>query len=308
MENKYDAYIFIGSDEKQVKKLVKELENTFSPDYEKEIYFADETSAGEIISSANNLSLFGSSKILKVYNFEKHLKHFISYCLNPNPGTKLILISYKDANELTKKIKKDIGKNVYLKSVLKSKNVSSELFAALFQKEIKLTPEARQYINDNFDKIGDIDDIVEIFASIDAGEEGLTLDDVYPHVSGEENIFSFLDSVFDSNFKNSLNELERLVKGGESYISLLYRLHSYLRNIWNVKSLADKSLNKFDIAKSLSINPYVVTKCMAKCRNFNFAKMKFLFMQLHKTDIFLKSHDTSMHRIGFEKLLIDFCN
>ena len=308
MKNKYDVYIFIGSDEKQVKKFVKELENTFPEDYEREVYFADETPVSDIISSANNLSLFGASKIIKVYNFEKHLKQLISYSLNPNSQTILILISYKEANDLSNKIKKDIGKNVYIKTVLKNKNVSAELFSALFQKGIKLTVDARQYLTENFDKVGDIDDIVETFASIESDENGLTLEDVYPHINGEKNVFSFIDSVFDKNFKNSLNELERLINGGESYISLLYRLHNYLRNIWNVKSLADKSLNKFDIAKSLSINPFVVSKCMSKCRNFNYSNLKFLFTQIHKTDVFLKSHDTSLHRIGFEKLLVDFCN
>jgi len=300
--------IFIGNDEKKSKSLIKDLENKFSIETDREFYFAEETPVQEILSSINNLSLFGKTKIVKVYNFEKHIKEFANYSQEPNNLTYLFLISFKEAKELEDKIIKSMNKTNYSLIISETKKgAESELFSRLNALNIKLSNDARTYLAKNFEKEGDIDDLIEIFSSLPEKENGLTIEDILPYVSGEKKIFVFIDSVFSKDFKNSLFEFEKLISLDEEFISILYQLYNRLKLIWNVKAYYESGMNKGEISSKLGKYPFLVDKCIKESRNYNFERLKVLLEEIQKADVFIKSRDKYLHKIYFEKLILLLC-
>jgi DNA polymerase III delta subunit len=304
-----DVHIFIGEDEKLIKSDVNKLEKSLPTDSEIEYYFADDTPFSDIISSMENLALFGNEKVIKVYSFDTYLSDFIKYLSKSRPSNKLVLISFTDPKKNAKKLDKLKNKDyIKINTGYKIKNASQRLLNRLNQDGIKLTSSAKRFLVENFDTAGDIDDVAILLNSLpDAKKTELTLEDIYPHVTGTTNFFAFMDNVFDRNFQGALIEFEKLYTSGESLIKLLNQLHNNLKGIWQAKALYQKNASKSEIIKQLKKHPFVVEKFIRQSNNFSFQNMSNLFEQLHKTDISFKSLDKNLYKIVFEKLLLKFC-
>jgi DNA polymerase-3 subunit delta len=306
MQKNNPIHIFAGEDNKLVKEKAEALEAGFGENIEKEVYFADETEEGVIFSSLNNFSLFGGKKIVKVYQFEKYIKSFAEYISNPSDDVYLILISYKDAKDIETKLKLKDKSRVSLNLFsAKNQNPSVEIFAELSKLGIKLSNQARDYVASNIINSGDVRDLCNILASID--KEVLNVEDVAPYLEGSKNIFAFLDAFFSKNTPSALIEFQRLYEAGESLLSVLYQVHAQAMKIWNIKAMSAKISDTKEIALKLKIHPFVAKKCYAQSRVFEFAELSGIIKRLHLIDVFIKSREDKLHKMFFEKMIIEIC-
>ncbi len=303
------VHIFIGEDDKLVKSEINKLENSFSQDYEKEFYFADDTPANEILALTDTLALFGNKKLIKVYSFEKYLKEFVAYIDQSSPPNNMILVSFSNPKDLLKKLNPVTGKE-YIKIYTfgRVKSPAKSLISKLEQIGVILHPKAKQYILENFNTAGDVDEFISLFSSFpEAKAPGLTLEHVYPHLSGDTNFFAFMDSLFARDLYQTLIEFEKLISIGEDLIGMLYRIHSHLKNIWQARYLSGNHAGKGEIMRQLKCPAFLVDKYLSQCSKFGFSKMAELISEIHNMDVNLKSKDKKLHKVLFEKMLMKFC-
>ena len=305
MHKNFPIYIFAGEDNKLIKEKTDALEAGFGNDFDKEVYFADDTEEGAIFSSINNFSLFGTKKIVKVYGFDKYLKSFKEYFKNPQSDVFLILITYKDGKDIGSKLKKIDKTKVSLNLISNDANPQVEVFKELSKLGVKLSASARDYVASNIVNSGDIKDLCNMLSSIE--KDVLEVFDVAPHLEGNKNIFSFLDAFFTKNTPQALIEFQRLSSDGGSFLPLLYQLHSQAMKIWNVKVLSSKRKAPPEIASELKMHPFVAKKCYSQSRIFGFNELSTMIKRFHLIDVFIKSREEKLHKLFFEKMIMEIC-
>ncbi len=302
------AHIYIGEDEKLVKSEINKLESKFNNNDEVEFYFADETSSAEILSAAENLALFGNRKIIKVYNFDKSLKDFVSYLEQTCPANPMILISFKPPKDVVKKIKNLSSKKyVKINSFYKPKSPARELINKLEKRGVILQNKAKQYLMENFNLSGDIEDTVNLLSAFpNASDNGLSLDDIYPHISGESNFFTFVDNAFSRDNYSTLIEFEKLMHQGTDLLFLLKQLHNYLKDLWQTRYLMQNNRGIVEIKNMLGNRGWKAQEYINRASKYTFKELRMLIGEIHKMDVNIKSKDQSLHKVLFELMLLKF--
>lgn len=104
----------------------------------------------------------------------------------------------------------------------------------------------------------------------------------------EARIFDLTDALAQRNRKQALNIMHDLLHDGEPPLKLISTITSQMRSLLLVKELAQKGLRAPQIASTLGIAPFIVTKALGQVNNFSTMQLENTYRQLLDTDAALK--------------------
>jgi len=107
----------------------------------------------------------------------------------------------------------------------------------------------------------------------------------------EENIWKLIDALGQKNKTKALKNLSDLIKQRVDFSKIISLLAHQYRTILRVKSYLQKNNvpNQYQLAKTLSLHPFVCQKAIIQERKYNLVELKKIYQQLLKIDILRKT-------------------
>jgi DNA polymerase-3 subunit delta len=105
----------------------------------------------------------------------------------------------------------------------------------------------------------------------------------------ETNIFDLVDCVGRRQTDKALNLLHHLLDDGEAPLYLLAMLARQIRILLQIKDLQAQHLTQQEIARRLSLHPFVVKKGYTQAQNFTMAELESAHRRLVKADWQIKT-------------------
>lgn len=124
--------------------------------------------------------------------------------------------------------------------------------------------------------------------------------------SSEVSAFSLTNALRDKNVAEAEENLSRLLKDNQDPHMLIGMIAKQYRMLLQVKSLEDKGMGQYEIARELSAKPFFVKKCMEKTGSFTSRELSEIIKMLSGADLKMKSG--SSPRLTLELLIPELCN
>ena len=105
----------------------------------------------------------------------------------------------------------------------------------------------------------------------------------------DNNIFDTIDALGQRDKPKALKLLHRHLNEGESEVYLMTMLTYQIRNLLKLKSLEEKGIGYYDMAKQAALHPFVVKKSASQIRNFSLSQLKNIYQRLLQIDVAIKS-------------------
>jgi len=105
----------------------------------------------------------------------------------------------------------------------------------------------------------------------------------------ETNIFNTIDALAQRNKKLALRLLHQHLEEGENEVYLLTMFAYQFRNLLIVKSLEEKGVPYYELAKRTKLHPFVIKKTWAQMKNFSLSELKKIYSKLLELDIAIKT-------------------
>lgn len=108
------------------------------------------------------------------------------------------------------------------------------------------------------------------------------------------NIFNTTDALANKDKRHILKFLHQHLAQGESKEYLMAMFVRQFRNLLIVKSLIEKGIPYYELAKKTGLHPFVVKKASEQANNFNLEKLKKIYSRFLETDINIKTGKIEM--------------
>ncbi len=102
-------------------------------------------------------------------------------------------------------------------------------------------------------------------------------------------IFQLIDAMGARNLGASLENLKRLIDGGESHILILNMISRQLRMIWTGIEIMKKGGGEAELRKKIRLPPYVFKGYLGQLKKFNEEDLKEAFKEIYELDLKFKS-------------------
>lgn len=300
-------YFIFGSDNYRAKEKVKEIVQN-NPGFELQKVVAEDISLDEFSSKIKSASLFSPQRILIIENLslnetQKEMADYLKgqkEILNSQNDIFIFLESkvdkktslYKFLSTAKNKLELEILKGAELKKwitdYVKNKNGSMENSALA---EIMMSEQKSLFF-----LALELDKLLAYNSNINL--EAVKL---LTAITFDDNIFNLTDAVSANNKSLALKLLSQQLEAGVEPLYILTMLVRQIRLLIQIKEAGLKSNNYSEIAKELSLHPFVVQKVLGQTKNYSFEDLKIKFGQLLKIDLQLKSS-----KIPAEVLLTNF--
>ena len=110
----------------------------------------------------------------------------------------------------------------------------------------------------------------------------------------EDNIFKFIDALAAKNKRMAMLSLEEELRAGVSELQILGIVAGQIRNLIQTKALLETGgISKEELAKKISVHPYVAQKSLSQARNFQMNELKNIYRQLLAIDMGIKTSSAS---------------
>lgn len=113
--------------------------------------------------------------------------------------------------------------------------------------------------------------------------------DLLVQESIQAQIFDLVDALGAKDYKQALSVLNKLLKSGKKEPYILSMIVFGFRNLVLVKKVSKVTSDQREIAKKLSLHPYVVQKTLAAGKNFRKKELRDIYQELLETDIAIKT-------------------
>ena len=317
-------YMFAGEEAYLIDLCLKETEKLIAADdLNKEIFYAAETSAEDILNALQTLPFLSERRIAVVKEVNKikasEAERLVGYIANPVDTASLILI-YNGAYK-----KETISKRKELISACSS---SKNCIFVDCRKQYER--EAREFIKNEFayrGKIVSYDVVTQILEengvdllnvsqeieklSLFAGKnrKNITMRDL-EQISGygkETNVYALASHLESRDIKRALFVLEKLLAEGEEPVVILSTITSTVRKMLNAKSmLEERGMDESATAASLRIHNYFAGAFFDNLKKHSFTKLKNAMKAILKADIAIKT-GASDALSAFEKAVLFIC-
>ena len=249
----------------------------------------DESNIDNVLDECSYFSLLNEEKIVIVNNFkiDANSKPLEKYLKNPNPATKLILITNSiDKRSTIYKLIKEKGTIIEINE-LKPSELTSKINSYAKKEGVKndylAVNKLIDYNLNNYDLIlSEIDKLKLI-------KNKITKEDIIDYGSkiiGEEN-FALCDAITTKNKEETSKLLNDFIQNKEEVTPFIALLASSYRIILAVKSLSNKSNET--IAKDLNIHPYRVKLARDKASLYTLTELYNIIISLTDLDYKIKS-------------------
>lgn len=249
----------------------------------------DESNIDNVLDECSYFSLLNEEKIVIVNNFkiDANSKPLEKYLKNPNPATKLILITNSiDKRSAIYKLIKEKGTIIEINE-LKPSELTSKINSYAKKEGIMIDYLAVNKLIDY--NLNNYDLILSEIDKLKLIKNKITKEDIIDYGSkiiGEEN-FALCDAITTKNKEETSKLLNDFIQNKEEVTPFIALLASSYRIILAVKSLSNKSNET--IAKDLNIHPYRVKLARDKASLYTLTELYNIIISLTDLDYKIKS-------------------
>lgn len=249
----------------------------------------DESNIDNVLDECSYFSLLNEEKIVIVNNFkiDANSKPLEKYLKNPNPATKLILITNSiDKRSTIYKLIKEKGTIIEINE-LKPSELTSKINSYAKKEGVMIDYLAVNKLIDY--NLNNYDLILSEIDKLKLIKNKITKEDIIDYGSkiiGEEN-FALCDAITTKNKEETSRLLNDFIQNKEEVTPFIALLASSYRIILAVKSLSNKSNET--IAKELNIHPYRVKLARDKASLYTLTELYNIIISLTDLDYKIKS-------------------
>ena len=250
---------------------------------------AGKSNIDNVLDECSYFSLLNEEKIVIVNNFkiDTNSKPLEKYLKNPNPATKLILITNSiDKRSTIYKLIKEKGTIIEINE-LKPSELTSKINSYAKKEGVMIDYLAVNKLIDY--NLNNYDLILSEIDKLKLIKNKITKEDIIDYGSkiiGEEN-FALCDAITTKNKEETSKLLNDFIQNKEEVTPFIALLASSYRIILAVKSLSNKSNET--IAKDLNIHPYRVKLARDKASLYTLTELYNIIISLTDLDYKIKS-------------------
>lgn len=276
-----ESYLLEQQRHEITKKALSSEEDVFSVN----VYDAREVSIQEAIDDCQTLSLLGGQRVIVVKDcyfltteksrekIEHDLERLYSYLESPNLESTLIMMVPYEKMDSRKKIVKNMKKlaNVYEAKPLKGNQLYDWVNQRSKKENILMNSDAINllinYIGSNLHLLEQ--EIKKMALFIGIGNQ-LTVEHVEMLVSRtlEQDIFKLINSIMQKELDQAFDLLNDMLKQGEDSIKIINLIARQFRILFQLKELQKQGLNNGEMASKLKLHPFVVSKTVNMCKQY----------------------------------------
>lgn len=273
----------------ELNKIINQGDNIVNINY-------DEVSASDIINECNYSSLLEENKAVIVRHFKLNAdsKIFDKYINNPNPKTKLLLITDNiDKRSIIYKLIKDKGYIIEINE-LKDNEINTKINNYCKNNNISIDYNAintlKDYNNNNYDLILNEIDKIGIETNI------ITTDviEMYSSKLLGDDFFELSDAITSKDMKKTCQIIENFISESKDVVPFLSLLAGQYRIIYATKEINESNET---IAKYLSIHPYRVKLAKEKSYLYTKEEIETILIDLCELDKKLKSANVNQYTL-----------
>ena len=302
-------YLIISDDkisiEQSINKIIKDI-NKKDIDIIK--YNYPDTLIGAVLEDLNTYNFLSNLKVIIYYNCgflstitDKEIKDLKKYFDNPSDN---YLIIVNDSLSEKKDIKELISNNVEVidskipTPVLIKKNLED------FTMDDRTVAYFDEYCLHNNEKIINELEKIKCYKYNDT-DKNITIDDINKIAikDYDEDIFDLVNSIVTKNKEKAFDVYYRVLQKEKDSINIVASVAGGIRNLYSVKVLQEKKMNRDEISNILGIKPYAVSKAIENCNNYSSKKLLILLDTLSEIDFKSKSESDKNSSL-FEMFLL----
>ena len=313
------VYFLFGQEKFYHAEIVRALKANIvteeNEEFNLQTFEAKSTSIEEWLGAANTFSFLGGRKLVVIRDLhessldKKAVESFLNYINEPSPETCLVLM----ADKVDRKRKLD-RVLVGLKTAVDCAAPPAAVLPGWLQTRAKsfgyqLSSNAARMM---VERIGPKPGLLAMELEkviVYSGEE--KIDEILVgEVVGAfklENVFELTNAVKAKNHAESLRFLARQLHYGEEPLRILVAIIWQFRFIWEVQHYMKSRLSTAQIAKAMSVRPFVVEKALPFAKAFSQQELRAGFESLFEADRALKTSGGEPERI-MEGLVLRLCS
>jgi DNA polymerase-3 subunit delta len=282
----------------------------------------------EIVQTAMTLPMFSKYRFVLVREVDKvdenQMTLLLEYIRDPSPTTCLTMVAQTLGTwkRHLKEIEK-VGKVIEYPR-LKGRGLVSWARKRASEKGKALSEEAADYLVEVVgDHLHDLENALEK-ASISVGEKRtIDLNDMEEIVSDIKisTVFDLMDAIGHQHLEKALGILDKAMESktipfkkdeesskrmDDPVPLLLSMMARQYRNIWIVKEMMSRYHGAGEVAKILTMSPWLVKKLMEQEKLFTGTSLREGILKCHRTDLSIK-RGRGPKDLVMEKLVIDLC-
>ena len=304
-----------GSDRFLRKKIIEELENIFSSSKaEKEIFYAPESNANEVLALLQTGSIFASQRMVIIHQFQawnqSQREEILKYIKNPNPGVLLILlIDHSPDSERQRRIPDWVIKLSKKIPVVELQLREEDEIRAFIQAQLKtegkkIHPQAL----DLFLELAGTEpeqvfkELEKISLFLGKGRL-ITPELVSQLVAGSrlENVFELGEALGKRDLSRALELIRKLRAENQSIPMLLGLLRRHFRILFELNSCLGSQALLEEVIKKYRLSFYK-KRYLSQAERFEEQELKKAFEYLYQAELKLKSSPSQDQAI-FEWLI-----
>ena len=331
------VYLFWGEETLLLEQAVSRIAQLTLPDgdeWNRDLLNGDETDPAAVAQLANSASFFGQKRLVIVRGADwfrakrkkkakdepepeseeaaepVDIQPLLDYMQDPNPDTVLILIARGEVarNSRIYKAAQKAGRAVEFvspKGGARELWLRNYLHAAAKTPEPGVIPYMCLMCAEGLAALKSEADKLILYCD---GRSRVTQADAEAIVAATAaaGVFELTDQTVARDPAAAVDTLRRLLRQGESPQKLLGMLAGQYRNILLVKDMAARGFSQPDIASAAALNPFVVKKCLASARAYDYRQLIRALDILLAVDIDVKSGKVEMND-GLELAIMRIC-
>lgn len=318
------VYLFAGEESYLIDLCLGKTEKQLgSDDLNKEVFYAAESSAEDILYALQTLPFLSECRIIIVKGVNKmraaDAEALTGYLANVVDTSSLILLYQGNYKKETVSKRKEL-----INKCSVSKNCIAVDCRKQYENEVKdfiKSEFAGKGKNVSFDVINRIveengTDLLNISNEIEklalfAGKDkkSVSVEDI-EKISGytkEVNIYTLASEVEARNIKKAMFVLEKLLSEGEDPVMILSNLTSAVRKMLNAKSmLEEQGMDNSETASALRIHNYFAGAFFANLKKHDIKKLKAALKVILKADTAIKTGSSDAVS-SLEKIILFIC-
>ncbi|MDR0956910.1 MAG: DNA polymerase III subunit delta [Endomicrobium sp.] len=325
----FPIYLFAGEESYLIDKCLDKTGNLFvSSNFNKEVFYASESSFEDILSALQTIPFLSDKKIVIVKGVNKmkaiDAERFSNYLMNNNTdvttNTSCLVFLYNDnyKKETVLKRKEFINKCISLKNCIcvdcrrrYESEIKEFIINEFSQKGKTISYDiVLRIIEENGTDLFNITNEIEKI-SLFVGERKNVMQNDLEKISGytkDANVYALSSSIESKDLKKSMFVLEKLLREGEGLTVILSVIASTVRKMLNAKSMIEEqNLSISKTALTLKIHNFYVKTFFENLQKHNTNILKESLKKILKVDIAIKTGENDAIST-LEEAVLFICN
>lgn len=250
---------------------------------------------GELIDLAETMPFFAERRLIVVENsgFFKNASPELADYIRTMPETACFLFVENEVDKRGKLYKAVKEKGRIAEMGRQDEKTLLYWIAGNVKKEERQIKEstARYLISLVGTDMENLEKEMEKLFSYTLGKSEITIQDIDDICTSQvtNQIFAMVEAVAAKQQKKALDYYYDLLALKEPPMRILYLLSRQFKLLMEVRNLAGKGFDKFQIAKTVGLHPFVVGKYMQQCRDFSETELRSILEDAADTEEMVKT-------------------